>query len=114
MAEALRLKCASLKAPVKSLSGGNQQKVVISKWLIASSKIILMDEPTRGIDVGAKEEIYALIRQLAAEGKSVLFVSSELEEVQRVSDRILVLRAGRIVKELGRNAGIEEMMQYAT
>ena len=96
-----------------SLSGGNQQKIVIAKWLIAQSSIILMDEPTRGIDVGAKGEIYNLVRQLAREGKSVIFVSSELEEIQTVSDRILVMREGEITKELPMNSTVEEMMRYA-
>ena len=72
-----------------------------------------MDEPTRGIDVGAKSEIYALVRQLADEGKSIIFVSSELEEVQMVSDRILVMGQGKITKELPMNASVEEMMKYA-
>ena len=72
-----------------------------------------MDEPTRGIDVGAKGEIYNLVRQLAKEGKSILFVSSELEEIQTVSDRIVVMRAGEFVRELPMNSTVEEMMHYA-
>ena len=94
MGRQLRLKAGSVRDQAGSLSGGNQQKIVIAKWLIAQSSIILMDEPTRGIDVGAKGEIYNLVRQLAREGKSVIFVSSELEEIQTVSDRILVMREG--------------------
>ena len=113
MKERLRLKMSSPKELVGSLSGGNQQKVVIAKWLAANSSIILMDEPTRGIDVGAKSEIYALIRELAQEGKSIIFVSSELEEVQIVSDRILVMKEGVITKELPANSTVEEMMRYA-
>ena len=109
----LRLKASSPKDPAGALSGGNQQKLVIAKWLAAQSTIILMDEPTRGIDVGAKSEIYALIRKLADEGKSIIFVSSELEEVQLVSDRILVMNKGRITKELPANSTVEEMMCYA-
>lgn len=113
MAKRLRLKTSGWKSLAGELSGGNQQKVVIAKWLAANSSIILMDEPTRGIDVGAKSEIYALVRQLADEGKSIIFVSSELEEVQMVSDRILVMGQGKITKELPMNASVEEMMKYA-
>lgn len=113
MKKRLRLKMSSPQELVGNLSGGNQQKVVIAKWLAANSSIILMDEPTRGIDVGAKSEIYALIRELAQEGKSILFVSSELEEVQIVSDRILVMKEGSITRELPANSTVEEMMRYA-
>lgn len=113
MTKRLRLKTSGRKSLVGALSGGNQQKVVIAKWLAANSSIILMDEPTRGIDVGAKSEIYALVRQLADEGKSIIFVSSELEEIQMVSDRILVMGQGRVTKELPMNASVEEMMKYA-
>ena len=113
MTRRLRLKTSGSKSLVGALSGGNQQKVVIAKWLAANSSIILMDEPTRGIDVGAKSEIYALVRQLADEGKSIIFVSSELEEVQLVSDRILVMGQGKVTAELPMNATVEEMMRYA-
>ena len=113
MRQKLRLKASGPGSLTGSLSGGNQQKVVIAKWLAAHSSIILMDEPTRGIDVGAKSEIYALVRSLAQEGRSIIFVSSELEEVQTVSDRILVMSKGAITKELPMNATVEEMMSYA-
>lgn len=113
LAEQLRLKTGSPQSLTGSLSGGNQQKVVLAKWLAANSSILLMDEPTRGIDVGAKSEIYALVRQLADAGKSIIFVSSELEEVQLVSDRILVMSQGIVKKELKMNASVEEMMSYA-
>lgn len=113
LGQRLRLKAGSMQSIPRELSGGNQQKVVIAKWLCADSDIILMDEPTRGIDVGAKEEIYNLVSQLADSGKSILFVSSELEEVQRVSDRVLILRDGEITKELPANSTVEEMMKYA-
>ena len=109
----LRLKTSSPKSLSGSLSGGNQQKVVVAKWLAANSSILLMDEPTRGIDVGAKSEIYALVRKLADAGKSIIFVSSELEEVQLVSDRVLVMSQGMVKKELKMNASVEEMMSYA-
>ena len=82
--------------PIGSFSGGNQQKAIIGRWLAAGTEIFLFDEPTRGIDVGAKAEIYDLIERLAEEGKAVLFVSSELPEVIRLADRVLVMREGRI------------------
>lgn len=111
----LRLKCASSNSLASELSGGNQQKVVIGKWLLANSDIILMDEPTRGIDVGAKDDVYKLAEALAAQGKCVIFVSSELEEVLRISDRILVMAEGRISAEAQNvNLSLEEIMNYAT
>jgi simple sugar transport system ATP-binding protein len=85
---------------VKNLSGGNQQKVILARWLASSPRLLILDEPTRGIDVGAKAEIQKLILQLAAEGKAILFISSELEEVVRCSDRVAVLRDRRKVGEL--------------
>ena len=87
--------------PIGSFSGGNQQKAIIGRWLAANSRIFLFDEPTRGIDVGAKAEIYQLIERLAAEGRAIIVVSSELPEVIRVSDRVLVMREGRIAATLG-------------
>lgn len=87
--------------PIGSFSGGNQQKAIIGRWLAADSRIFLFDEPTRGIDVGAKAEIYQLIERLAAEGRAIIVVSSELPEVIRVSDRVLVMREGRIAATLG-------------
>jgi len=97
------------------LSGGNQQKVVLAKWLLADAKVFLLDEPTRGVDVGAKSEIYALIRALARRGAAILFASSELEEVLRLADRILVMHRGRIAGELSRAQASEEaIMRLAT
>jgi len=113
-ADSLKLRYDKLTTSVSSLSGGNQQKVVIGKWLMANSDIILMDEPTRGIDVGSKAEIYELVDQLSREGKSIIFVSSELEEVQKVSDRIVVMYNGQNVHEFNQNVTLEEMVQYAT
>jgi ABC-type sugar transport system ATPase subunit len=84
------------------LSGGNQQKVVLAKWLRTQPKVLLLDEPTRGIDVGAKAEIYALIRELAAQGMAVVFASSDLTEVVGLSQRVLVCRDGQVVGELER------------
>ena len=96
----LDIKVSSISQKVISLSGGNQQKVVFAKWLFADTEILLLDEPTRGIDVGAKEEVFRIVKRLASEGKSIIFVSSELSEVIHISDRILVLRNGRMIKEL--------------
>lgn len=97
--EELNVKYASLDQKVKELSGGNQQKIALGKWLMASLDILLLDEPTRGVDVGAKEEIYKIIDRLSDRGKAILMVSSEMEEVLRLSDRTLVMNHGRIVSE---------------
>jgi simple sugar transport system ATP-binding protein len=88
---------------VKNLSGGNQQKVILARWLATNPKVLILDEPTRGIDVGAKTEIQKLVMQLAEEGKSCVFISSELEEVLRISDRIVVLRDRKKVAEYSGN-----------
>ena len=95
----LHVKTAATDTPIGTLSGGNQQKVVIGRWVHAGSRVLLLDEPTRGVDVEAKAQIYAIIRQLAAEGRSVVFVSSEIEELPLVCDRVLVLRDGRLTDE---------------
>lgn len=101
--------------PVQNLSGGNQQKVVLGKWLAVEPKVLLLDEPTRGIDVGAKEEIYRLMGELAEHGVAILFVSSELEEILSMSDRVLVMHEGRIAGELARGEIDEErVMSLAT
>jgi ABC-type sugar transport system ATPase subunit len=113
-ASQLNLRYEKLSTNVSNLSGGNQQKVVIGKWLLANSDIILMDEPTRGIDVGSKAEIYDLVDKLSREGKSIIFVSSELEEVKKVSDRIVVMYNGQNVHELNQNTTMEEIVHYAT
>ena len=98
-----------------NLSGGNQQKVVLAKWLALSPKVLIFDEPTRGIDVGAKSEIYALIRKLSGEGVSVIAISSEMEEVLGISDRIAVMHEGRITGILHRPQFSEEaVMRLAT
>jgi ABC-type sugar transport system ATPase subunit len=97
------------------LSGGNQQKVVLAKWLLTNSEIFIFDEPTRGIDVGAKAEIYALIRELAEKGAAVLMISSEMPELLRMSDRILVLHEGAMVGEMSRaEASEERVVAYAS
>jgi len=94
------------------LSGGNQQKVVVGKWLATKPKILLLDEPTRGIDIGAKQEVYKLMEQLAASGVAILFVSSEMEEILRLSDRTLVMHEGRLTGELPRSALNEESIMH--
>ncbi|MGO7956141.1 sugar ABC transporter ATP-binding protein [Rhizobium leguminosarum] len=104
----VNLRPFQLDRQIRLFSGGNQQKAIIARWLAAGSRILLFDEPTRGIDVGAKSEIYHLIEALAAEGHSVIVVSSELPEVMRVSDRVLVMRDGTIVAELSRDQLSEE------
>ncbi|BCS80146.1 sugar ABC transporter ATP-binding protein [Anaerocellum diazotrophicum] len=111
----LRIKTPSYKAQIKNLSGGNQQKVLIARWLLTEPEILLLDEPTRGIDVGAKFEIYNLINQLATEGKSIIMISSEMPELLGMSDRILVMCEGRVSGILERNeATEEEIMKLAT
>ncbi|ARQ58203.1 sugar ABC transporter ATP-binding protein [Rhizobium sophoriradicis] len=104
----VNLRPFQLDRQIKLFSGGNQQKAIIARWLAAGSRILLFDEPTRGIDVGAKSEIYQLIEDLAADGHCVVVVSSELPEVLRVSDRVLVMRDGAIAAELGRDQLSEE------
>lgn len=108
MVSMLNTKTPSLKTRVESLSGGNQQKIVISKWIGANSEILIFDEPTRGIDVGAKAEIYRLMDKLTSEGKSILLISSELPEVLAMSDRILVFRDGEIAAELDAQENFSE------
>ena len=111
----LRTKTPSMEQLLKNLSGGNQQKVIIARWLMKNSDIFIFDEPTRGIDIGAKSEMYTLMEQLAAEGKSVIMISSELAEIQRVSDRVICMCEGRITGELDiADATQEEIMKYAT
>jgi ribose transport system ATP-binding protein len=104
----LRIKTPDLEQKVKNLSGGNQQKVVLSKWLATQCRVLLFDEPTRGIDVGAKQEIYELIRQLADDGKAIMLISSEIPELIGLSDRILVMREGQIVGTLEKGHATQE------
>jgi len=109
----LNIKCSSILQQAVNLSGGNQQKVVLSKWLFANPEILILDEPTRGIDVGAKYEIYTIINRLASEGKGIIFISSELPEILGVCDRIYVMREGRIVGEVpAKEASQEIIMKY--
>lgn len=111
----LRIRTPSLEQEVRFLSGGNQQKVVIGKWLLGRAPVLIMDEPTRGIDVGAKVEIYELMNELTAQGNAILMVSSELPEVLGMSDRILVMSEGRVTGEIpARGATQEAVMDLAT
>ncbi|MCP4400341.1 MAG: sugar ABC transporter ATP-binding protein [bacterium] len=107
----LAIKALSVFQPVKYLSGGNQQKAVIAKWLEMKPKILIMDEPTRGIDVKAKAEVFRIMRELADSGVCVIFISSEVEEVFQVSDRILILRKGSISAEFQHGVKLEQVMQ---
>lgn len=111
----LRTKTPNMDQLLKNLSGGNQQKVIVARWLIKDSDIFIFDEPTRGIDIGAKSEMYALMEDLAAKGKSIIMISSELAEIQRLSDRVIVMCEGRVTAELDiADATQEEIMKYAT
>jgi ribose transport system ATP-binding protein len=111
----LRIRTPSVGQLVQNLSGGNQQKAVVAKWLVRDCDVLIFDEPTRGIDVGAKDEIYALLEELAAEGKAIIMISSELPEVLRMSHRIAVMCAGRITAVLDNaDATQEKIMHYAT
>ena len=106
--ERLKTKCPSVEQNVGNLSGGNQQKVLLAKWMFAEPDILILDEPTRGIDVGAKYEIYCIINDLVSEGKSVIMISSELPEVLGMSDRIYVMNEGKIAGELTRQEATQE------
>lgn len=111
----LRIRATSVNQKVGRLSGGNQQKVVIAKWLFREARILLFDEPTRGVDVGAKAEIYRLVRQLADQGAAILMISSELPEILGMTDRVLVMRNRRLVKDLvTAQTNQEEIIRYAT
>jgi D-xylose transport system ATP-binding protein len=111
----LRIKAPSVFVDAMTLSGGNQQKVVLAKWLLTNPKVLFLDEPTRGIDVGAKQEIYVEINRLAAQGLAIVLVSSELPEVLALSDRVLVLHEGKLMGEFTRSeATPEKVMACAT
>ena len=96
----LDIKTASVDTPIKSLSGGNQQKVILARWLLTNPKYLILDEPTRGIDIGTKVEIQKLVLKLAAEDKSITFISSEIDEMLRTCSRLIVMRDGKVVGEL--------------
>ena len=106
----LEIKTASSDTPIKQLSGGNQQKVILARWLLTHPKYLILDEPTRGIDVGTKTEIQKLVVQLAEEGKSLIFISSEIEEMLRVCNKMAVLRDGAKVGEISGNMTQERVL----
>jgi ribose transport system ATP-binding protein len=115
LVDALRIRTPSVDQTAKFLSGGNQQKVVIAKWLVKDCDVLIFDEPTRGIDVGAKEEIYRLLNDLAGQGKSIIMISSELPEVLRMSHRVVVMSEGRVTGQLDATEATQEsVMHYAT
>jgi ABC-type sugar transport system ATPase subunit len=107
---ALRIVAPSPRSPLTSLSGGNQQKVVLAKWLAKRCRVLLLDEPTRGVDIGAKTEIYELIRKLAGKGVSILLISSSIPEILGLSDRIIVMSRGRVIAEHAAEAATEEAL----
>ncbi|MCE0846906.1 sugar ABC transporter ATP-binding protein [Buttiauxella sp. A2-C1_F] len=110
----LKLRPLNIEKPIGTLSGGNQQKVIIGRWVAADARVFLFDEPTRGIDIGAKSEIYNLIEKLAQQGKAIIVVSSEMTEIIRISDRVLVMREGRISRELhGKDITEENIARFA-
>lgn len=106
------IKTASLDAPVSSLSGGNQQKVILSKWLAAAPELIILDEPTRGIDVGAKSEIYTLINRMVESGMAIIMITSEMEELIGMSDRIIVLSEGILTADLSKDKFDKETILF--
>jgi ABC-type sugar transport system ATPase subunit len=115
LVDAWRIKAAGVEVPPDALSGGNQQKVVVAKWLATSPKVLLLDEPTKGVDVGAKFEIHEIVRREASRGCACLVASSDLPEVLALADRIIVMREGRIQGQLaGPGATEEAVMQLAT
>jgi ABC-type sugar transport system ATPase subunit len=114
-ANRLRLAATAHGRAIRELSGGNQQKVMIARWLLVQSPIFLVDEPTRGIDVGAKMEVHQVLRELAREGVALVLISSELTEILALADRILVMREGRLTGEISRNEATEErILRMAT
>jgi ABC-type sugar transport system ATPase subunit len=111
----LKVRTPSLDQKAMLLSGGNQQKVVLAKWLLANPQVLILDEPTRGIDVGAKSEVHYLMSQLALSGIGIIMISSEMSEILAMSDRILVMHEGRVTGILDRNEATQErVMAYAT
>jgi ABC-type sugar transport system ATPase subunit len=115
MIQRLNIRCAGHDQIVSNLSGGNQQKIVLAKWLLVDSDILILDEPTRGIDIGAREEIYKIIHELAESGKTIIIVSSDLTEVLNICQRVIVMHEGTIKAELTHSRRTEEtIMTYAT
>jgi rhamnose transport system ATP-binding protein len=112
-AEQLRVRMTDVEQLVRDLSGGNQQKVVIARWLAAQPRLLILDEPTRGIDIGAKVEVHRIIAQLAAAGLGIMLISSDLPEVLAMSDRVLVMHEGRLTAELSRAEATQERVMFA-
>jgi ABC-type sugar transport system ATPase subunit len=111
--DALHLRGASLDQPVATLSGGNQQKVVLAKWMNARPRVLLLDEPTRGVDVGAKQEIYQIMNEWRAAGHAILLITSEMPELLMMSDRIVVMHRGRVTAEYSQNQATQERILHA-
>jgi ribose transport system ATP-binding protein len=113
MKEELRIRCPDVTMPAGNLSGGNQQKVVVAKWLLTKAKIFIIDEPTRGIDVGAKVEVYNLMNELVKNGAAVIMISSEMDECMGMADRIVVMHEGKINGEFSAQEATQEKIMYA-
>ena len=114
IAKRLSVRMASVEAPIGSLSGGNQQKAILGRWLASGAKVFMLNSPTAAVDIGAKAEIYALIRQIAADGAGVIFTSTEVEEFPRVCHRVIVFRGGRVAGELvGKDATEANILDLA-
>jgi ABC-type sugar transport system ATPase subunit len=115
MIDRLGIRCSSARQLVSNLSGGNQQKVALAKWLLSGAKILVMDEPTRGVDVGARQELYRIIKELAAGGVAIVIVSSDLPEILTICERVVVMHEGKITGELKASELTEDkVMYYAT
>lgn len=110
MIKSMTVKAANKEMLITSLSGGNQQKAIIGRWLMTAPKVLILDEPTRGIDVGAKSEIYSIIGNLAKQGMAIILVSSEMPEILGMSDRIFVVRNGKIVVECAKEEATQELL----
>src|SRR5204863_7414127 len=109
----LRIRLASLRQPIGELSGGNQQKAILARWLLTDPSILILDEPTRGIDIGVKAEFYEMIGELAASGRAILLISSELPELLALCDRVLVMSEGRLTANLSRAEATQETIMHA-
>jgi rhamnose transport system ATP-binding protein len=112
-AEQLHVRMTGVDQPVSALSGGNQQKVVISKWLASKPRVLILDEPTRGIDIGAKVEVHRIISELAASGLGIILISSDLPEVLAMADRVIVMHEGRVTAELTHGEATQERVMFA-
>jgi len=109
----LRIRLASIRQPIGELSGGNQQKAILSRWLLTDPQVLILDEPTRGIDLGVKAEFYDMIGQLAADGRAILLISSEMPELLALCDRILVMSEGHLTADIPRARATEEAIMTA-